>query len=85
MIWFQIRLDGVANFIDSTGMSLVDKIEPKLKTEDNSAMESSNGVMSTRFDFLPPNTNFTVSIFFSILIFKSVFDIKLILFFDFDI
>ena len=59
--FYNIELNGYASFADPLGASSIDKFGPELKTEDTTSI-APNGVLSTRFDFLPANTNFTVNI-----------------------
>ena len=61
--FFQIELNGLATYTEASGASSIDRFGPEMKTEDpTSISRSSPGKMTTRFDFLPANTNFSVSI-----------------------
>ena len=46
--------------VGADSLPTIDKFGPESKTED--ASSKVNGILSSRFDFLPANTNFTVSI-----------------------
>lgn len=51
----QIQLRGVANYMDASKRSQVELFGPEMKTEDAVTRR-------TRFDFLKPNTNYTVDV-----------------------
>eukprot|EP00095_Tigriopus_kingsejongensis_P005144 maker-scaffold100_size373717-snap-gene-2.51 protein:Tk05144 transcript:maker-scaffold100_size373717-snap-gene-2.51-mRNA-1 annotation:"receptor-type tyrosine-protein phosphatase alpha" len=53
--FYNINLRGVANFFDQQGKTQVELLGPEVKTEDVSSTR-------TRFDFLKPNTNYTVEV-----------------------
>eukprot|EP00094_Tigriopus_californicus_P001276 TCALIF_01236-PA protein Name:"Similar to Ptp69D Tyrosine-protein phosphatase 69D (Drosophila melanogaster)" AED:0.07 eAED:0.07 QI:0/0.91/0.84/0.92/1/1/13/255/1330 len=53
--FYNINLRGVANYYDQDGKSQVELLGPEVKTEDVSSTR-------TRFDFLKPNTNYTVEV-----------------------
>ena len=48
--------------MEASGSSSIDRFGPEMKTEDPTSISRSSGKMVTRFDFLPANTNFSVSI-----------------------
>jgi hypothetical protein len=54
-VCFQIQLRGVANFLDSNNKAQIELFGPEVKTEDAASRK-------TRFDFLKPNTNYTVEV-----------------------
>ena len=55
---FQIELNGLATYMEASGSSSIDRFGPEMKTEDPTSISRSSGKMTTRFDFLPANTNF---------------------------
>ena len=57
----QIELTGLASYVSQDGGPRVDAFGPEKKSEDPTSVAKS-GVMSTRFDFLPANTNYSVNI-----------------------
>ena len=54
----QIELNGLATYMEASGSSSIDRFGPEMKTEDPTSISRSSGKMTTRFDFLPANTNF---------------------------
>ncbi len=55
VFYFQIQLRGHAQYVDADGDSQVELFDPEVKTEDANSRK-------TRFDFLKPNTNYTVEV-----------------------
>ena len=73
LVFLQIKLKGIASFLNEDGRLETDTIVPDIKTFSNklngggSSGSSSNGNrlttrMKTRFDFLSPNTVYNVSV-----------------------
>ena len=60
--FYNIKLEGSANFLDADGSIREDTFGPEIKTEDSSGEETVAAALRTRFDFLKPNTNYTVDI-----------------------
>ena len=56
--FYNIKLEGSAHFLGADGSVREDTFGPEIKTEDS----SSEGTQRTRFDFLKPNTNYSVEI-----------------------
>ena len=54
-------MTGLASYVSQAGASKVDAFGPEKKSEDPTSV-AQNGLMSTRFDFLPANTNYSVNI-----------------------
>ena len=62
--FYNVKLEGSANFLDADGSIREDSFGPEIKTEDSSGAEEAvaSAELRTRFDFLKPNTNYTVDI-----------------------
>lgn len=58
--FYNIQLHGISTYLDSSGSMAVDRFGPQLKTEDISDRDGLQ--LTTRFDFLPANTNYTASV-----------------------
>ena len=63
----QIRLSGMATYINNHGLLENDAFGPEIKTvvatpTDNREISLQENKLKTRFDFLKPNTNYTVNV-----------------------
>ena len=63
----QIRLSGMATYINNHGLLENDAFGPEIKTvvatpTDNRVASLKENKLETRFDFLKPNTNYTVNV-----------------------
>ena len=63
----QIRLSGRATYINNNGQLETDEFGPEIKTvvastSDNRKSSFLENPLKTRFDFLKPNTNYTVEV-----------------------